>query len=225
MKTFLKQCFVAATTVGVILVSSCSQPTKPKETETAEKPAEPAGPPQLVTAKTAFWPMYTSARKWTTDFVTLRVTSKEVPGFKNEGGKAAMWEATFASPSQHEYRVYSYSIAAVPPDIYKGVSVGRGMPWSGVTREVMPVQISEFSVDSDAAYETAAADAGAWLKKNQDKPLSSFELGNAYRYEAPVWFLMWGTKKGGYSAFVNASTGKVLKNVRQAPAPAAPPKS
>ena len=218
MKNFQKQSLIVAMIVAALVVSSCSQPTKPKESETAEKPAEPSGPPQPVTAKTAFWPMYTSARKWSTDFVTLRVTSKEIPGFKNEGGKAAMWEATFASPSQHEYRVYSYAVAAVPPDIYKGVSVGRGLPWNGVTRDVMPVQISEFSVDSDAAYEAAAADAQAWLKKNPDKKLSSFELGNAYQYEAPVWFLMWGTKKGGYSAFVNASTGKVLKNVRATPA-------
>ncbi|MGH9696899.1 MAG: hypothetical protein ACRD5Z_22325, partial [Bryobacteraceae bacterium] len=58
-------------------------------------------------AKTAFWPMYTSARTWTTDFVILKVESKDVPGFKNENGKAAMWQATFASPSRQEYRTYT----------------------------------------------------------------------------------------------------------------------
>jgi hypothetical protein len=155
--------------------------------------------------------MYTSARKWTTDFVILKLESKEVQGFKNEDGKAAMWEATFASPSLHEYRVYSYAIAAQPPDIYKGVVVGRGMPWGGATRDVMPIQLSDFNVDSDAAYKSAAADAGLWLKKNPDKKLAEFTLGNAYRFQAPVWYLKWGDKKSGYITFVNANTGKVLK--------------
>ena len=61
--------------------------------------------------------MYTSARNWAPDLVTLRVTEKEMPGFKNEAGKAAMWEATFASPSQREYRVYYYAIAAGPRSV------------------------------------------------------------------------------------------------------------
>jgi hypothetical protein len=84
------------------------------------------------------------------------------------------------------------------------------MPWNGPTRDVMPVQLSDFSVDSDVAYSTAAADAGAWLKKNPDKKLSSLELGNAYKFQAPVWVLTWGDAKSGYRAFVNATSGKVL---------------
>ncbi len=198
--------------VAVLMLSGCSQGPTPSATqEGATKAKEPAVPPEPVPAKTAFWPMYTSARSWATDFVTLKVTAKEVPGFTNEGGKAAMWEATFASPSQHEYRAYTYAIAAHPPDIYKGVVIGRGLPWGGVTRDVMPIQLSEFHVDSDAAYKAAAEDADAWLKKNPDKKLSTVELGNAYKFPAPVWFFMWGDKKHGYAVFVNATTGKVVK--------------
>jgi hypothetical protein len=197
---------------AVVLLSSCSEATKSTSSEADAKAKEAAAPVEPVPAKTAFWPMYTSARSWTTDFVTLKITSKEIPGFKNERGKAAMWEATFASPSRHEYRVYSYSIAAVPPDIYKGVVVGRPLTWSGATRDAMPIQLSEFNIDSDAAYQAAATDAGAWLKKNPDKKLSSLELSNAYRFQAPVWFFIWGNKKLGYAAFVNATTGKVLEH-------------
>jgi hypothetical protein len=197
--------------IPLIVLSACA-PSPKTTAETEAKPAQPAAPPEPVPAKTAFWPMYTSARSWTTDFVILKVDSKEVPGFKNENGKAAMWEATFASPSQHEYRTYSYAIAAVPPDIYKGVVVGSPEPWNGTyTRSAMPIQISEFSVDSDAAYTAAAADAAAWLKKNPEKKLSAFELSNSYRFQKPTWYLMWGDKKNGYAAFVDAGTGKVLK--------------
>jgi hypothetical protein len=211
MCAFVKQCAVSAMAIAVLLFAGCSQSTKSAVNNESETAKEAAAPPELVTAKTAFWPMYTSARNWATDLVTLRLTSAEIPGFKNEGGKAAMWQATFGSPSLQQYRVYSYAITSVEPDIHKGVSVGLGMPWKGETRDVMPIDLSIFNVDSDAAYQTASADAAAWLKKNPAKTISSFELGNAFRFHTPVWGLVWGDKKSGYIAFIDANTGKVLK--------------
>jgi hypothetical protein len=154
--------------------------------------------------------MYMAARNWSTDFVTLKLVPEDVPGFKNEAGKAAMWQATFASPSRHEYRLYTYAIATVPPNIYKGVVSSSGLAWGGATRDVMPIQLSDFSIDSDVAYNTAATDAAVWLKKNPEKQLTTFELGNAYQFQAPVWVEVWGDKKSGYKAFVNASTGKII---------------
>jgi hypothetical protein len=208
MSPALKQCTVSAIAVAALLFAGCSQSTNPANESKAAK--EATSPPAPVTAKTAFWPMYTSARNWTPDLVMIRLTPKEVPGFKNEAGKAAMWQAAFASPSLHQYRVYSYAIAAVSPDIHKGVVAGLRLPWGGVTREAMPVELSSFNVDSDAAYQTAATDAAGWLKKNPDKQPSSFQLGNTYRFQAPVWYLVWGDQKSGYVAYVDANTGKVL---------------
>ncbi|HZS55260.1 MAG TPA: hypothetical protein VFA65_12725 [Bryobacteraceae bacterium] len=210
MNIFPKQCLITAATAVVLLLSSCSPAPKTADSDSADKPAAPAGPPQPVTAKTAFWPMYMAARSWATDLVTLKVDSKDVGGVKNQDGKAALWEATFASPTQHAYRVYTYAIAAYPPDIYKGVTSGQTMDWGGPTSNVLPVQLSDFSTDSDAAYTAAAAEASAWLKKNPDKPLTGFALGNAAKFGAPVWVLTWGSDKSGYRAYVNATTGKVL---------------
>jgi hypothetical protein len=211
MSAALKQCAVSSVAVAVLLLAGCSQSTKPPPGDESKAAKEATGAPELVTAKTAFWPMYTSARKWTPDLVTLGVLPKEVPGFTNQAGKAAMWEAAFASPSLHQYRRYTYAITSVPPDIYKGVVAGIRLPWGGATRDVMPLDTTLFNVDSDAAYQAAAADAAAWLKKNPDKKLSSLQLGNTYRFQAPVWYLSWGDKKSGYIAFVDATSGKVLK--------------
>jgi hypothetical protein len=36
-------------------------------------------------------------------------------------------------------------------------------------------------------------------------------LGNASRFAAPVWYVMWGTSKDGYAALVNARTGAIVK--------------
>lgn len=196
----------------IFLLSGCSQPSKPASGDrTAAKASEPSNPSEPVTAKTALLPMYSSAYKWAHDVVLLSVAPKEMPDVEKGAGKAALWEATFASPSQHAYHIYSYAVAAHPPDIYQGVTVGGAVPWAGVTRDAMPIQSSQFQVDSEAAYAAAAADAAAWLKKNPGIKLSRFQLGNGYSFPSPVWYVMWGDKKSGYAAFVSATTGKVLK--------------
>jgi hypothetical protein len=149
---------------------------------------------------------------WAPDAVFLGITAKDVPGFTNDSGKAAMWQASFGSPGLHKYRNDSYAIATVLPDIHKGAAAGLALPWGGPTRDAMPIDPSTFNVDSDATYTAASTDAADWLKKNPDKKLSSMGLGNAYKFQKPVWYVVWGDQKsGGYIAYVDAISGKVLK--------------
>lgn len=195
-----------------LLMMGCSGSSQPAPAAASQSAAQTqkasAGP---VSAKDAFWPMYKEAHAWASDVMVLRLTAKPVAGFQNQGGKAAMWEAVFASGSKAKYRTFTYSIADVPPDIYKGVNGGMEVPWGGVTRDAMPVDVSSFNVDSDAAYLAASADAAEWLKKNPGKEVSAIEMGDTYRFQVPVWYVMWGTKSSGYAAWVDASSGKVLK--------------
>lgn len=211
MRTLLRSCVFAAP-LAMLLFAGCAQtPVSPAPASQPQAASKPAAPPQVVAAKTAFAPMYTAAHGWAPDVVLLRFTAKELPGFKNSAGMAAQWEAVFASPSLHQYRIFTYSIDNVPPNTFRGVVAGLAMPWAGATRDAMPVDLDEFSVDSDVVYKAAAADAAEWLKKNPDKPLSTFEMGDTYKFETPVWYVVWGTKKSGYATFVDASSGKVVK--------------
>jgi hypothetical protein len=210
LKAVLNTRVTGAMAVVVVLLAGCSQSTAPAASDAAV--AKPAGPPPLVSAKTAYGPMYKSAVAWSSDAVMLHIAAKEVPGFKNEAGKAAMWEATFASPSLHKYRVDTYAIATVLPDIHRGASAGLPLPWGGQTRDAMPIDLSSFNTDSDAAYTAAATDATEWLTKNPDKKLSAMELGNVFKFHALVWYVMWGDEKTGYISYVDASTGKTLKS-------------
>jgi hypothetical protein len=201
-----------ATAIAIIFLSACSETPKTSsaKSDSAAKASETAnsGP---VTAIAAYWQMYPVVYKWAPDEVLLRLQPRDVPAFTDGNGKAGIWEATFASPSKHEVRQLIYATAAVPPDIYQGVNVGHAIPWSGVSRDVMPIEKAQFTVDSDAAWNTASDDAKTWLKKNPGKKLSNFQLGDGYSFPAPVWFVMWGDKKIGYVAYVNATTGKVMK--------------
>jgi hypothetical protein len=211
MNAILKPSIVSAVAVVTLFFAGCTKPAAPAG-DGAGTAATPAAPPAPVSAKTAFGPMYKSAMTWASDAVLLQIAPKEVPGFKNDAGKAAEWTATFASPSLHKYRVDSYAIATVPPDVHKGAVSGLPLPWAGATRDAMPIDLSNFTVDSDAAYTAGAEDAAAWLKKNPDKKLTGIELENGFRFHVPVWTMLWGDKKSGYLVYVDASTGKVLKS-------------
>lgn len=166
--------------------------------------------PEVVAAKNPFWLMYKSAHEWAPDVEAVRLTQKQLTGFKNGAGKAGLWEAAFASPSLHQYRLYTYAVADVPPDIFRGVKAGLPMPWGGETRDAMPIDLTLFNIDSDAAFQAASVDAAEWLKKNPGKELAALELGQTYKYSGPVWYAQWGTRASGYTAFVDATTGKVL---------------
>jgi hypothetical protein len=210
MNIVLKR-FAGSAMVAALFLAGCSSASKSDTSDTPAK-ATPAAPPALVTAKAAFNPMYTSAVRWAPDVVLLSINPKEIAGFTNGEGKAAMWEAAFASPSLHKYRVDTYAITTILPSIHKGGSAGMPLPWGGPSRDVMPVEVSSFNVDSDAAYKAAAADAADWLKKNPDKKLTTIGLGNTYKFQRPVWYVLWGDPKtGGYVAYVDANSGKVLK--------------
>jgi hypothetical protein len=193
--------------LAAALLAGCSSSTS---TPTAAAAPAPVAAPEVITAKTAFWEMYKTAHAWSSDAEPIRITAREVPGYKNEGGKAGMWEAVFGSPSLGSYRTFTYAIVDAPPSISKGVAAGLAIPWKGATRDAMPIDTSMFSIDSDAAYTAAAADAASWIKNNPGKEVSDLEIGDTYKFSTPVWYIVWGTKSAGYASIVDASSGKVL---------------
>lgn len=195
--------------LALLLLTSCSQEPKNMmaSTKTEADNAAASGP---ISGKTAFWEMYKSAHAWAPDLTPLSLESKEMPGVKNEAGKAEMWSATFGSLSKHEARTFTYAVAAHPPDVPKGVTVGHGMPWGGPSQTAMPFDSGDFKIDSDAAYKAAYTKAAAWVDKHPDKQ-AQLTLGNASRFPAPVWYVLWGDKKLGYAVYVNAKTGAVIK--------------
>jgi hypothetical protein len=206
--------FKAALVIAVLGLTACSsEPAKPLEAKTDTDAAKktPAGPPEPVLAKTAFYEMYTPAHAWAADMLPISLKSGEVAGVKNAQGKAGVWTAVFGSPSQHLARTYTYSVAEQLPTISKGVRAESPEAWAGPTTAVMTFQTSDFTIDSDAAYKAAAEKAVDWLKDpdNTTKPVS-LALGAASRFPAPVWYLLFGNSKSGFVAYVNATTGNII---------------
>ncbi len=201
-----------AVLAAALLLTACSQSPRPAESKKTEAPAkvESPGPPEAVAGRTAFYEMYKPARAWASDLLPLTLASGEIPGIKNEDGKAAMWTAVFVSPSRREARTFVYAAADHGSEIHRGVSAGGAQAWSGPTPQSRPFQITEFSVNSDEAYKTASKTAGAWLRRHPGQKVN-ITLASTARFGAPVWYIMWGTRKSGFLAFVNATTGTAMK--------------
>jgi hypothetical protein len=209
-KNLLKLAVVAA----ALSVAACSsEPAKTTEVKTDSDSVKkaPAGPAQPVTGKVAFYEMYTPAHAWAADMLPISLKSGEVAGVKNVDGKAGVWTAVFGSPSLHSAHTYVYSVADELPAITKGVKAEGSEAWAGPTTAVMTFQTSDFSIDSDVAYKTAAGKAGDWLKdpEHAAKPVS-LSVGAASRFPAPVWYVLFGDTKSGFYAFVNATTGNII---------------
>jgi len=195
---------------AALVLAACSSAPKPEPKVESEAAKEPAKAPEAVTAQRAFFELYKAGRAWATDLLALSIASGEVPGVQNGEGKAGLWTVTFVSPSLMQARIFTYAAADGGPGIMKGINVGNALPWGGATTASKTFTSSEFPVDSDAAYKAAAEQAAGWLKAHP-KETVTFRLGNASRYPAPVWYVMWGTTKNGYAALVNAVTGTVVK--------------
>jgi hypothetical protein len=198
--------------LGVLgLVGCSSEAPKTAETKTDTAPAEKkdTGPAVPVTGKTAFYEMYDAAHTWAPDIQALSLTAGSVNGVTNADGKAGVWTAVFASPSMKMTRTYVYSVAEQLPTYQKGVKAEGTDPWPGPTAAATPFAGTDVTVDSDAAYKTAADKAASWIKDNPGKT-ATITLGFATRFPAPVWYIMWGDAKSGYAAYVNAATGNVL---------------
>jgi hypothetical protein len=197
----------AALLAAGTLLSSCSTAPKTAEATTTEAVAPAVVAP--VSGKTAYWEMYAAARNWSKDAMPLEVQSKSIPGVTNEGGKAAMWTATFASASKSESRTFTYAIEAKKPDIYKGVIIGEGVPWNGPNRNMLPFQMSEVTVDSDSAFGTAEKEAAAWLKQHPGEE-ATFTLRDVAKYNVPTWAVLFGDEKKGYRSLVNGIDGSAI---------------
>jgi hypothetical protein len=174
----------------------------------ATPPKTTSDPAQPVSAKTAFWEMYKPARTWATDLLVLSVSNSETGNIKCEAGKCVTWTAVFVSPSRRAARTFTYSVAA-SGNTPKGISAGVEQRWTGSTPQIQAFRSGDFSIDSDAAYDSALKKAGAWVKQHPGKPVS-LTLGSASRFSVPVWYIVWGSKTSGYAVFVNAVSGAVI---------------
>jgi hypothetical protein len=204
-----KKLITVISVAAVLAISGCSSGPTPAEKAGTEAKQEQAKTPEAVAARAVYFEMYKQARAWAPDLLALTLKSGEAPTIKNTDGKAGLWTAVFVSPSRKEARTFSYAVAENGLAIRKGINVSDKQTWAGATTASRAFTNAEFSIDSDAAYKAGAAKAASWLKTHPNVK-AELTLGSSARFPGPVWYIMWGTSKSGYAAYVDATTGAVL---------------
>ncbi len=191
---------------GVFALSGCDSPKPVEKKAEVKKPAIPEG---AITALTAYYEVYKVVRTTAPDLQTASISGVKVDGVASGEGKYAQWKIVFVSASKQQAYTCLYSTVEQGTNVLRGINNQGSMKWAGANQNAAPFSNSDFSVDSDVAFKAAAEKAAEWLDKNKGKEVTEFALGNASTFPSPMWYVQWGDKKGGYLAYVNASTGKI----------------
>jgi hypothetical protein len=187
----------------------CSDP--PKQPVKAK---EPPKPPEPITGRQAFHPIYVYARNWATDLQVLRINNIPSREFKADPGKSAAWQATLVSPGSQRMRNFTYSIVEGEGNLHKGV-FGQQEESYSERGQSKPFPMQAIKVDSDAAFKVAAGKSADYMKKNPDKAIN-FQLELTPRCKNPAWRVYWGDSisTSNYSILVDASTGEFCQTLR-----------
>jgi len=192
-----------------LLWIGCSEPTSPAAKKEPEKPAEP------VTGQSALFKMYQKARSsWASDAQVLKMNSIHVASVPSAPGKEGAWQAIFTSTSLGKAQTYNFSVVE-QEDLHQGVfPAGGSSSWAGSQGVNTAFDIRAVSIDSDAAYKTAAEQAKDYEQKHPGMPVA-FQLEKISQFTTPVWRVIWGESVGtsNFSIYVDASMGKFLEKM------------
>lgn len=157
--------------------------------------------------------MYPQARLWAADAVPVELRSIRLSSVPPVKGKAGGWQAIFVSPSLAKSRAYTYSAVEAEGNLHQGVFAGIADDYAP-GRGPQPFLIAALKIDSDQAYDVAAAKSQDYIKKNPDKPVS-YLLESNKRFPDPSWRVIWGdsVSSSDYSVFVDATTGMYLERM------------
>ena len=192
----------------LIVLAACSEPAKVEKAKEASKPPEP------LTGRQAFQRVYPQARTWAADAQPMLVRSVRLSQIAVPPGKSGAWEVTFVSASKARSRTYTYSAVEAEGNLHEGVFGGPEDSWSGPSMAHRPFLIAAIKVDSDEAYNIAAAKSKEYIRKHPDVPIS-FVLEQDNRFPDLSWRVIWGESPStsDYSVYVDATLAKFLQTV------------
>jgi hypothetical protein len=183
-----------------VLLPGCSSAPTPKK---------PEAPPEPVTGLHALYQMYQNSRIWAQDLQVIRCSSIHISQVQAEPGKAAAWQAVFASPSLNQQRAYTMSVYDASTSLRSGIFPDSPGP---LASDAHPFLLAAARTDTDAAWQTALT-KGA--KYNEEHPgmVISYILEMGRRINEPVWRVIWGESPSSsvLSVLVDASTGAYLE--------------
>lgn len=180
----------AALAVGMM---GCNSGPAPKNPEPAGQaaPAKPA-PTQTATGREAFQQLYATARLWAPDARPFREQSGILKDANGQGGKAAIWNAGFASPSRHGLKNFSWSGAHDPDAPAFGVSSNVEDSYSPSNSSTLIFDLAFLKSDSTQAFEEAQKHGGDKLLKKDPKTTVTYVLDWQPQANSLYWHVIYG---------------------------------
>ncbi|MGA8149964.1 MAG: hypothetical protein WB952_03380 [Terriglobales bacterium] len=195
--------------LALLLMAGCSsEPAKPAQ---EEKP-QPK-PTEFETGRVAFQKTYIAARGWARDAQPFRLESQVTADSKGKDGKADVWRASFASPTQRSVKPYVWSGTDAADAPARGISPGIEDTYVPTNASTQIFDIGFLKVDSDQALETAQKHGGEKiLEKEPDTPIF-YLLDWNHATNQLVWHVIYGNSRdeAKLRIAVNASTGDFLR--------------
>ncbi len=192
--------------LAVVFLTGCSsEPSKP-----AESPKPMA--PEVLSGRSAFQKMYIQARGWAADAQPFRLESQYNKDSNGRDGKAAVWRASFASPSKGSVKPFVWSGTDSSDAPSRGVNPGSEDAYSPSNSNTQIFDVAFMKVDSDKAFEEAQKHGGdKVLDKNPELPLLYVADWNGRKNEL-IWHVIYGDNPDSAKlrVAVNASTGEFL---------------
>ena len=178
------------------------------------KPAVPPKPmePELLTGRSAFQKMYIQARGWAPDAKPFRLESQVNKDSNGHDGKAAIWRASFASPSKGAIKPFVWSGTDSSDAPSRGLSPGTEDSYSETNSNTKIFDVAFMKVDSDTAFEEAQKHGGnKVLANNPNLPVFYIADWKGSENEL-IWHVIYGNDRDSakLKVAINASTGQFL---------------
>jgi hypothetical protein len=200
---------LAALIVAASLMIACSSSQPGHQ---AEQKAQPAlKPTETQTGREAFQRLYVAARAWAGDIKPFRVQSEPTSDANGQGGKAAIWRASFASPSRRSIKTYLWS--GTGDSASRGMTPGTEDTYNPGNSATRVFDVAFLKVDTDKAYEVAQQHGGdALTRKDAAQPVT-YVLDWAGNQNELIWHVVYGTSPldAKLRVAVDASTGEFLR--------------
>jgi hypothetical protein len=174
---------------------------------TSEAPQQPPKPqpPELLTGRSAFQKLYISAHGWAGDAKPYQLQSQVIGDNKGADGKAAIWQASFASQTLHSSKPYVWSGVDSPDAPSRGVDPGAQDNYTASNA----FDVNFLKIDSDKAYEVAQKHGGDKIAGTPVTYLLDWAPGE----NKLVWHVVYGPSRNEAKlvADVDATTGEFIR--------------
>lgn len=204
MRKFALPCFALA-----LLLTGCTSSDNSNKNQSQSAPKQS----EYESGRVAFQKMYLLARNWAPDATPFRLQSRYTSGAPVMEGKAAVWRASFASPSHNMMKMFVWSGLVGPDAPEQGVSFSAEDSWSSSNASARVFNIGFLKVDSEKAYEVAQKNGGQKLtSKNAQQPVFFVLDWDASKNQL-LWHVIYGDSEDDAKLriAVDASNGDFLR--------------